>query len=125
MATGDVEEAQRRLARLHVVYAWQIFLPGLRPGRGGEPGSDAQRGTPEAARWLAGLIAPWRQKYPAVEVTEDSVHASPSRVLVGASARADLVVIGRHIRHHGRPGPGSVRNALLSHAHGPVVVVPS
>lgn len=66
------EEAQRRLARLHVVYAWQIFLPGLRPGRGGESGRDAQRGTPEAARWLAGLIAPWRQKYPAVDVAEDS-----------------------------------------------------
>jgi len=120
------EEAQRRLARLQVVYGWQIFLPGLRPGRGGEGGSDAQRGTPEAARWLAGLIAPWRQKYPAVDVTEDSVHASPSRVLVGASARADLVVLGRDGGgpDSGNAGSGALAHAMLNHAHCPVAIIP-
>lgn len=120
------EEAQRRLARLHVVYAWQIFLPGLRPGRAGEPGSDAQRGTPEAARWLAGLIAPWRQKYPAVDVAEDSVHASPSRVLVGASARADLVVLGRDGGgpDSGNAGSTALTHAMLNHAHCPVAIIP-
>jgi hypothetical protein len=30
-------------------------------------------------------------------------------------------VIGRHPR---LPGPGSVRHAVLNHAHGPVAVVP-
>jgi nucleotide-binding universal stress UspA family protein len=120
------EEAQRRLARLQVVYGWQIFLPGLRPGRGGEGGSDAQRGTPEAARWLAGLIAPWRQKYPAVDVAEDSVHASPSRVLVGASARADLVVLGRDGGgpDSGNAGSGALAHAMLNHAHCPVAIIP-
>jgi nucleotide-binding universal stress UspA family protein len=119
------EEAQRRLARLHVVYAWQIFLPGLRPGLGGESGSEAQRGTPEAAQWLAGLIAPWRQKYPAVEVAEDSVHASPSRVLVGASARADLVVLGRDGGpDSGNAGPAALAHAMLNHAHCPVAIIP-
>jgi nucleotide-binding universal stress UspA family protein len=120
------EEAQRRLARLQVVYGWQIFLPGLRPGRGGDGGSDAQRGTPEAAKWLAGLIAPWRQKYPAVDVTEDSVHASPSRVLVGASARADLVVLGRDGGgpDSGNAGSGALAHAMLNHAHCPVAIIP-
>jgi hypothetical protein len=42
---------------------------------------------------------------------------------VGLSARAELVVIGRHA-HAGLPGPGSVTHAVLTHAHGPVVTVP-
>ena len=45
--------------------------------------------------------------------------------LIGLSARADLVVIGRHDRHPGLQGPGSVRHAVLNHPHGPVAVVPS
>jgi hypothetical protein len=41
------------------------------------------------------------------------------------SARVGLVVIGRHAGHSGVPGPGTVRHAILSHAHGPVAVIPS
>ena len=51
--------------------------------------------------------------------------ADPGRALVGLSARADLVVVGRHARHPGLPGAGSVRHAVLNHAHGPVATVPS
>jgi hypothetical protein len=50
------------------------------------------------------------------------VPGRPARILVGLSARAGLVVIGRHA---GLQGPGSVRHAVLSHAHGPVAIVPS
>ncbi len=118
------EEAQRRQARVHVCYAWQIFLPRRLPGLAAEPG-DAQRGTPEATRWLAGLIAPWRQKYPAVDVTEDSVHASPARILIGASARADLVVLGRDGGpDSGNAGASALAHAMLNHAHCPVAIVP-
>ncbi len=38
--------------------------------------------------------------------------------------RADLVVLGRHRPDGFLPGPGAVRHAVLSHAHGPVVTVP-
>jgi nucleotide-binding universal stress UspA family protein len=49
----------------------------------------------------------------------------PVVVVRGQTARADLVVIGRHTSHPGPPGPGSVRHAVLNHAHGPIAVVPS
>jgi nucleotide-binding universal stress UspA family protein len=51
------------------------------------------------------------------------MHGHPGRALIGLSTRADLVVIGRHAGH--LQGPGSVRHAVLNHAHGPVVIVPS
>jgi nucleotide-binding universal stress UspA family protein len=53
------------------------------------------------------------------------MYGHPGRVLVGLSARADLVVIGRHARHPGLQGPGTVTHALLNHAHGPIATVPS
>ena len=52
------------------------------------------------------------------------MHGHTGRALVGLSARADLVVIGRHAEHP-VPGPGSVRHAVLNHALDPVAVVPS
>jgi len=80
----------------------------------------------EAASQLAGMLAGWRDKYPAVRVRHDVVHGHPARVLASYSARADLVVLGRH----GGPAPGSagvgsVQHAVLNHAHGPVAIVPS
>jgi nucleotide-binding universal stress UspA family protein len=51
-----------------------------------------------------------------------NVHGHPGRALAGLSARADLVVLGRRSAHH---GPASVMHAVLNHAHGPVVTVPS
>ena len=58
-------------------------------------------------------------------VSQEVVHGHPGRALVGLSARADLVVIGRHTRHLGLQGPGSARHAVLDHAHGLIAVVPS
>jgi nucleotide-binding universal stress UspA family protein len=78
----------------------------------------------DAARELAGLLDTWRNKYPDVPVSQDVVQGHTGRALVGLSARADLVVIGRHAEHP-VPGPGSVRHAVLNHALGPVAVVPS
>ena len=60
-----------------------------------------------------------------MQVSREVVHGHPGRALVGLSARADLVVVGRHAKHSSLPGAGSVRHAVLNHAHGPVVTVPS
>lgn len=79
----------------------------------------------EVVTRLKALLADWQKKYPQVQEGWEVVHAHPARVLAGATARADLVVLGRHAARapHGR-GAGSVTHAVLSHAHGPVVTIP-
>jgi nucleotide-binding universal stress UspA family protein len=79
----------------------------------------------QLAQRLTALIDDWRGKYPDVEVSQDVLFGHPGRALAGLSARADLVVIGRHSGQHGLHGPGAVTHAVLSHAHGPIVAVPS
>jgi nucleotide-binding universal stress UspA family protein len=76
-------------------------------------------------RTLDALLASWREKYPDVQASAEIMHAHPGRVLAGASARADLVVLGRHGPGSGQgPGVGSITHSVLSHAQGPVVSVP-
>ena len=120
------EEASLRKASLIAVHAWDT--PGGEVARAryalATPGARAAE--EEAAAQLETLLADWQGKYPDVAVSHDFVHGHPGRALVGLSARADLVVLGRHAAHSDRlPGPGAVRHAVLNHAHGPVVTVPS
>jgi nucleotide-binding universal stress UspA family protein len=108
------EEAELRNARLVAVHAWSWSAPGR---------TEAPE---EESRHLETAVAAWREKFPGVEVRSEVVHAHPGRVLSGLSARADLVVLGRHAPggRQDAPGVGSVTHAVLSHAHGPVVSVP-
>jgi nucleotide-binding universal stress UspA family protein len=119
------EEASLRKASLVAIHAWHT--PQTEISRAGQaftpPGSQVVAG--EADRHLASVLDDCRAKYPDVPVSHEVVHGHPGRALIGLSARADLVVIGRHTRHPGLQGPGSVRHAVLNHAHGPVVIVPS
>ncbi|MBV9208171.1 MAG: universal stress protein [Actinobacteria bacterium] len=119
------EEASLRKAGLTVVHAWH--MPQQDVSRAGDvfTAPDPHAAASEAARQFDGLLGDCRAKYPDVPVAQDVVHGHPGRALVGLSARADLVVIGRHARHPGLEGPGSVRHAVLNHAHGPIAVVPS
>jgi len=122
-ATGALgfafEEAAARTAGLVVVHAWHR-LPSPLTGSG-----EADRVAAQVGRGLALALAGWREKYPGVAVRQDVMPGYPARVLACYSARADLVVIGRH----GGPGKGpavaSVQHALLNHARGPVAIVPA
>jgi nucleotide-binding universal stress UspA family protein len=116
------EEAALRQASVVAIHAWHT--PQLDVSRAGHAPAEpaAYVFQTEAARELEGLLDSWREKYPGVAVSQDVVHGHPGRALAGLSARADLVVVGRHAAHH---GPGSVIHAVLNHAHGPVVTVPS
>jgi nucleotide-binding universal stress UspA family protein len=118
------EEASLRKASLIAVHAWD------------SGGGDVSRATRAMARpgahaieervagQLQALLADRQARYPGVEASYDLVYGHPGRALVGLSARADLVVLGRHRPDGLLPGPGAVRHAVLNHAHGPVVTVP-
>jgi nucleotide-binding universal stress UspA family protein len=122
------EEADLRGARLVVMHAWSCFVPAAEPGShlaGPEravnhSGHQLYRGM--AAR-LEDMLAGWREKYPAVETGTEIVHAHPGHLLVQASARADLVVLGRQPVDTGGSGADSVIHAVLHHARGPVAVI--
>jgi hypothetical protein len=66
------------------------------------------------------MLSAWQEKYPTVKAIPDVVHAHPARVLASLSARADLTVTGKRTA----PSLGSIRNVVLSHAYGPVAIVP-
>ncbi|WP_254076073.1 universal stress protein [Streptomyces sp. P3] len=71
-----------------------------------------------------GPLSSLRTKYPDVAVRPRWLRGREGRVLVEASADAQLVVVGA--RHRVRNTlPGSVGRMLLRHAHCPVAVVPS
>ena len=121
------EEADLRGARLVVMHAWSCFVPA-------EPGShlaDPERAVTHSghqlyrgmAARLEDMLAGWREKYPAVETGTEIMHAHPGHLLAQASARADLVVLGRQPGHTGGSGADSVIHAVLHHARGPVAVI--
>jgi nucleotide-binding universal stress UspA family protein len=120
--TFAFEEAAAHKASLIVVHAWHSGESDI--SRAGEAlGAPGMHDIEERANaGLDRVLNDWRAKYPDVQVSHEVVHGHPGRALVGLSARADLVVIGRRAAHH---GPGSVINAVLSHAHGPVATVPA
>jgi nucleotide-binding universal stress UspA family protein len=120
--TFAFEEAALRKASLVAIHAWQTVHSDISRAGIAPEARDREHLEAEATRQLDALLAEYRDKYPDVPVSQDVVHGHPGRILSGLSARADLVVLGRHPAHH---GPGAVIHAVLNHAHGPVVTVPS
>ena len=122
------EEAALRGATLVAVHAWHWS-----PAPFGEPegremtARQAGHGKvlADASVNLTETLRTWREKYPDVPVREDTVRGHPARVLASYTARADLVVIGRHGGHDTGPAIGAVQHGVLNHAHGPVAVVPA
>jgi nucleotide-binding universal stress UspA family protein len=123
--TFAFEEAALRRATVVAIHAWHVPQPEVSRAGSTEPLSGDYPWTGLAADQLRALLESWQAKYPGVPVSQEVVHGHPGRALVGLSARADLTVLGRHARHPGLLGPGTVTHAVLNHAHGPVVTVPS
>ena len=119
------EEAALCQAGLIAIHAWHAPQAGTFWAGNQYSPAGLHVAAAAAARQLTLLMDTWRQKYPDVPVRHDVVHGHPGRALAGLSARADLVVIGRHAAHPGPQCPGSVRHAVLNRAHGPVAIIPS
>ncbi|MFF2204842.1 universal stress protein [Streptomyces sp. NPDC058145] len=81
--------------------------------------------TRDARERLSGVLRPWREKYPRVDVVDSVRLESPAKAVVEAAEGAALLVVGR--RRH-RPGPalrlGPVVQAAIHHGRCPVAVVP-
>ncbi len=87
--------------------------------------SSHHAGDEQEAAALAETLSGWRDKYPAVTARPEITGGHAGQVLAEYSARADLVVIGRHGEIGGvRHAIGSAPHTVLNHAHGPVAVVP-
>lgn len=118
------QEAALRGAHLVALHAWFWFLPAIGPASVDGPVADPHRVSSAALSELHDLLAPWREKYPDVEVGEEIVHARPGHALAHASAGADLIVLGSHGRHVHERSEGPVIHALLNQARCPVSIVP-
>ncbi|AUY47739.1 universal stress protein [Streptomyces sp. CB01881] len=77
----------------------------------------------EEAALLARVLEPWATARPDVEVLQDAEPAGAGMLLVDASVKVRLLVLGRRpLSSVGRLGP--VAHAVLHHAECPVTVVP-
>ncbi|MGW3955508.1 universal stress protein [Streptomyces sp. NPDC004752] len=119
------ETAAARRATLRAVRAWT-----LPPVFAYSPGSmklldDAGGLEPYERKALAEALAPWRERFPGVPVTEHVEMGSAGQVLLSVADRAQLMVVGRRA-HHTAVGAriGSVAHGVLHHAPCPVAVVP-
>jgi nucleotide-binding universal stress UspA family protein len=90
----------------------------------GEAPVDGDRARDGGTRVLDGLLSDLMKKYPEVPVHHRSAGARTGSALVGASAGAQLVVVGARERRRARAAlPGSADRAALRHAQCPVAVV--
>lgn len=123
------DEASLRGATLIAVHSWNWFRSALsdHASSGNATGqlADAQHVAAEADLNLSEVLRAWRDKYPEVTVWQDVVRDHPAHVLASYSARADLVVIGRHDGTGSHSAIGGIQHALLNHARGPVAIVPA
>ncbi|AQZ63129.1 Universal stress protein family [[Actinomadura] parvosata subsp. kistnae] len=113
-----LEQAQARGARLCVLYGLQPPVQAPHPvGYGLIPDGIA-------GQEIEQRLAPWRQKYPEIEVVVSVVAGNPVTVLARASRQADLVVVGsRGLGGFASAVLGSVSRGILRRAHCPVAVI--
>jgi nucleotide-binding universal stress UspA family protein len=114
------ENATLRAAPLRVVHAWRLpYVPSALEAKARKAvGGSAERS-------LAAVLAPWREKYPAVEICELVEEGRPAQQLLDATRDAGLLAVGRKIRPV-RLGThtGPVTHAVMQHVRCPVAIVP-
>ncbi len=116
------EAATARDVPLVAVHTWQdVYMAGAWTLLPGTVDWDWLQAHEE--KQLAERIAPWRQKFPLVEVRSLVVREPPARALLEQAANAQLIVVGSRGRGAFTGlGLGSVSQFLLHHAQCPVAV---
>lgn len=117
-------EAEARGSALHAVRAWR--RPAHEHVDHPLVADDAAGAHEErASALLTDALRDAVRDHPQVDVHRRAVEGPAHKVLLGASAEADLVVVGA-LRRHGHFGLqlGRVAHTLLHHAECPVAVVP-
>lgn len=115
-----LESAALRSAPLRVVHAWHV--PYAQRAAVARMSAVARQAAELA---LEGMLRPWREKYPSVQIQERVEHARPSQLLLEASQGAGLLVVGRRVRPPGHGAhTGPVTHAVMHHVRCPVAVVP-
>ncbi|WP_062350539.1 universal stress protein [Herbidospora yilanensis] len=114
-------EADRRGARLKLVYAWE---PPTYAASAVVYGALLQQLFDERVTFVWQRLAPWTRKYPRVPVERTAVCGHPVFLLSEESRTSDLVIVGSHGRGAlACAALGSVGHGLLHRAHCPVAVV--
>ncbi|MER5469038.1 universal stress protein [Streptomyces sp. NPDC002935] len=117
------EAALLRATALRVVHAWNE-PPYIAYGMPPDLALNARLAAQDAAA-VTDALRPWREKYPAVEIIEDSLSGKAANHLVDASREASLVVVGRRTRRAALGAHiGPVTHAVLHHSTAPIAVVP-
>lgn len=115
-------EAARRETALRALHGW-VLPPYYAYGLAAAPEEYTGIAGDEAGR-LTQVLAPWREKFPQVEVVEEPFGGSPSVRLVEASAESSLVVVGRRARRSPLGAHiGPVTHAVIHHSAAPVAAV--
>ena len=114
------EAATARGARLDVVGVWLVPSTFL---NGGYP-VIIKRALDDARGRVHELAAPWRGKFPDLNIIARAVPGHPVGTLADLSARADLVVVGsRGLGAVRSAFAGSVSHGVMQYARCPVAVV--
>ncbi|MGW7573318.1 universal stress protein [Streptomyces sp. NPDC054765] len=108
---------------VRAVRAWEpLDAGGYVPTAPARPAEEDQSAIGEEKK-LAGILAPWRAKFPGVDVVEHVQRGRVAPVLLGACSQASLLVVGRRMQRT----PmllGPIVFAVLHHSFCPVAVVP-
>jgi nucleotide-binding universal stress UspA family protein len=116
------QEAAFRGCGLTAVFAWQ--LPHVESDGWLTSNAVLSVSDDEVTRALAESLSGWAERYPEVAVVQRVVRGEPVGVLVGASAGAELVVVGsRGLGGFRSLLFGSVGHGVLHHAYSPVAVI--
>jgi nucleotide-binding universal stress UspA family protein len=115
------DHADRTSHDVTAVHAWQGPLTADPVAMVYVPASEEQR--QRAERVLIDALAPWRERYPQVDVRGVTVEMPAAAALVQQSMGADLVVVGsRGVGGFTALVLGSAGHALIHHSGCPVII---